>query len=234
MIHVSTKPVIAYIDTEFGSSSNRFTEENIKGFLFHITKDCGIDILPYSWYLYLKDDINNLKNIKMDQRLILVVIKQEEYYDQQTQVIGYIRKELGKSLPIAVIPNGWGKDRYVAPKNDKHIYVYSDSSPELTVLIKRLADEYHPIKKWLWPANIDEQAQVMQQLIQSYNKNDDGCSTYEADNNHKVVAEALRIKTMWSPELVQEEFDKAQFMPKEDFLPIEKSVYDYEVEKFVI
>ena len=232
MICVSTKPVIAYIDTNYGSYSNRAQEAADKGFLFYVKNDCRVNVLGYNWHQHFIDDANNIKQLISNQRLLLIIVQQDEYYDEQTESVEYIRQNYGYDIPIIVFHAGYSENWYVAKPDDKNTHVLSKTNPEVGKMIIYLANQYYSKNSWFGAVSTNEKAKVIQQLVNSYQKNDDGCCTYESDENHKIVAEACRLITMCSPELISDEFDDSLKDDNEKvFKSFSKSVYEKDLKK---
>jgi len=227
---MTRKPLIAYIE----SDHNSFSDDNPdRGALSYFLREhCGCEVVLYDNDYYFEEDINRLKRDAESGVLILIIAKQERYSDQHKGIIARVRKEFSKTLPIVVIPEGWGDERFTGDPSDTSVYVFDHTDVELTKLVENLTTAWKPPVSWLGAETREDQAILMSQLENAYRKHyldDDNDGMFGTpDHNHQIVAEALRIK------LLPVEFLKAEFddtLEKDDrvFVASEPSVYEKEV-----
>lgn len=229
---MAQKPVIAYIESSHsGMSDDNHYRDALS---FFLRQHLGCEVIVYDYDRDFEEDIARIEKFSKGGQLIVVIVKQQEYDDQHTRIIKKVRDDLSKSLPIVVIPDWRGEERFNGLPDDPLVYTHAHSSPELVELINNLIAAWKPGLNWLGAQTTEDQAILMAQLENAYRKHylddeDDGMLG-TPDRNHQIVAEALRLKLLPSI-CLKAEFDDTIERKTRVFVTAEPSVYQKEVEK---
>lgn len=229
---MARKPVVAYIESD---SSGSLSDDNPSrdALSYFLREHCGCEVIQYRYDHDFKEDLSRLKKYSDCRQLILVIVKQEEYSDQHEQVLQLVRGQLSATLPVVVLPDGWGEKRFGGSSDDKSVYVFDHTDTELVELVNRLTTEWKPPNNWLGAETAEDQATLMAQLENAYRKHyldDDEGMFGTPDHNHMIVAEALRIKLL-PASLLKAEFDDTIEEVPRVFAPAQPSAYKKELEK---
>ena len=230
---MSRKPIVVYIESDSVSS---FSDDNPNrdALSYFLREHCGCEVVQYRYDHDFVEDMPRLKKYFACHRLILVIVKQEEYSEQHEKVFQLVRGEFSANLPVVVIPDGWGDKRFVGSPDDKSVYAFDHTDAGLVELVNRLATEWKPPHNWLGAETEQDQATLMVQLENAYRKhylddeNDGMLGT--PDHNHMIVAEALRIKLL-PVEFLKAEFDDTIEEVPRVFAPTQPSAYKKELGK---
>lgn len=229
---MAKKPVIVYIESNY----NGYSDDNPdRGALSYFLREhCGCEVILYDNDYYFDEEKSRLKKLADSNMLILVMVKQEEYSEQHKEIIVKVRDGLSKTLPIVVIPDGFGEERFNGDPADSLVYVHDHTDAELITLINRLVSEWKPPLNWLGAETPEDQAILLQQLENAYRKHyidDDSDRMFGTpDHNHQVVAEALRIRLL-PASLIKTEFDDTIERKVRVFASAKTSVYKKEVNR---
>ncbi|MDO8590522.1 MAG: hypothetical protein Q7R65_00930 [bacterium] len=195
---------------------------------------CGCEVILYDNDYYFDEERGRLKKLVDSNSLILVIAKQERYSEQHKEIVAKVRDGFSKTLPIVVIPDGFGDERFNGDPADPLVYVYDHTDAELVTLVNRLVAEWKPPLNWLGAETPEDQAILLQQLENAYRKHylDDDSDRMlgSPDHNHQVVAEALRIRLLPSS-LIKAEFDDTIERKVRVFVTAQTSVYEKELER---
>ncbi len=223
------KPVIAFVESE---SRRVFEDDNPDrdALAYFLREHCGCTVLIYRHDDNLRDDLLKLKELYELNQLILVIVKQLEYYDQHTPVIQVVRQNFSADFPIVVIPEGWEGDRFKGVDGDDRIYIFDHFDTGLIDLVKDLVSKSKPVQGWLGADNNDY-VTLQEQLNTAYQSHaTDESVLGTASLNDMTVAEALRIRLLPS-ELIEEEFDKTLEPKEKKEIVIEPGTYKEDFEK---
>lgn len=229
---MAKKPTIAYIE----SDHNGYSDDNPdRGALSYFLREhCGCEVILYDNDYYFDEERGRLKKLVDSNSLILVIAKQERYSEQHKEIVAKVRDGFSKTLPIVVIPDGFGDERFNGDPADPLVYVYDHTDAELVTLVNRLVAEWKPPLNWLGAETPEDQAILLQQLENAYRKHylDDDSDRMlgSPDHNHQVVAEALRIRLLPSS-LIKAEFDDTIERKVRVFVTAQTSVYEKELER---
>lgn len=230
---MSRKPIVVYIESDSVSS---FSDDNPNrdALSYFLREHCGCEVVQYRYDHDFVEDMPRLKKYSDCHRLILVIVKQEEYSEQHEKVFQLVRGELSANLPVVVIPDGWGEKRFVGSPDDKSVYAFDHTDTGFVELVNRFVAEWKPPHNWLGAETEEDQATLMAQLENAYRKhylddeNDGMLGT--PDHNHMIVAEALRIKLL-PVEFLKAEFDDTIEEVPRVFVPTQPSIYKKELKK---
>ncbi len=230
---MAKKPIVAYIESDHSGSLSG-DNHNRDALSYFLREHCGCGVVPYRYDCDFEEDLPRLKKYSDCRQLILVIVKQEEYLDQHEKVLQLVRKQLSATLPVVVIPDGWGDKRFGGSPDDKSVYVFDHTDTGLVELVNRFVAEWKPPCNWLGAETAEDQATLMAQLENAYHKHylgDDNEGMFGTpDHNHMIVAEALRIRLL-PVEFLKAEFDDTIEEVRRVFASAKSSVYKREVAK---
>lgn len=229
---MARKPIVAYIESD---SSGSFSDDNPNrdALSYFLREHCGCEVVQYRYDCDFAEDMPRLKKYSDCRQLILVIVKQEEYSDQHEAVLQSVRNQLFATLPVVVVPDGWGDKRF-GGSPDNSVYVFNHTDAGLVELVNRLVAEWKPPINWLGAETAEDQATLMAQLENAYRKHyldDDNEGMFGTpDHNHMIVAEALRLRLL-PAQFLKTEFDDTIEEVRRLFVPAKSSVYKREVAK---
>ena len=230
---MSRKPIIAYIESD-RSRSLSDDNPNRDALSYFLREHCGCEVVQYRYDCDFQEDLPRLKKYSDCHQLILVIVKQEEYSDQHKQVLQLVRGKLSATLPVVVIPDGWGDKRFGNSSDDNSVHVFDHTDTELVELVNRLVAEWKPPYNWLGAETAEDQATLTAQLENAYRKHylgDDNEGMFGTpDHNHMIIAEALRLRLL-PAEFLKSEFDDTIEEVRRVFASTKSSVYKREVAK---
>lgn len=230
---MARKPIVVYIENT--SSRDIYDDNpNCDALSYFLREHCDCEVVQYRDDFDFEEDLARLKKYSECRQLILVIVKQEEYSDQHEKVLQLVRTQLCISLPVVVIPDGWGEKRFSGSSDDSSVYAFNHTDIGLVKLVKRLITEWKPPYNWLGAETMEDQTTLMAQLENAYRKHylgDDNERMFGSpDHDHMIIAEALRIRLLPSGFLKEEFDDTIEEVPRA-FAPVEFSVYKREVAK---
>ena len=178
----------------------------------------GCGSLSFGNLEYLKDWLD-LESHKKTIRSNVIALVVEENLDCDYDLISEIlllRKERPeiKDIPTIILsykritsqPFFGGRNF-----NNGHIEIYDYLSSELVKLVHHLSAQWTATKDWLGLDYLERAPKVISLLEKVYRQNQEEGVNYSSpvDQNHMVVAEALRLKA-YNGELVKERYDLMQ------------------------
>lgn len=230
---MARKPIVAYIESDHSGSFSD-NNPNRDALSYFLREHCGCEVVQYRYDCDFQEDLPRLKKYSDCRQLILVIVKQEEYSEQHEQVLQLVRGKLSATLPVVVIPDGWGDKRFGGSPDDNLVCVFDHTDAGLIELVNRLVAEWKPPYNWLGAETADDQATLMAQLENAYHKHylgdDNEGMLGTPDHNHMIVAEALRIRLL-PAEFLKPEFDDTIEEVRRVFASAKSSVYKREVVK---
>lgn len=227
------KPVIAHISKKIKYGILSETENYERNALNYFLKNhCGYNVFQYENKEEFITDLPRLKKYYSQLQLVLIIIEEEEYSDQHKQIYQIIRKQISIDIPIVIRPNKTKKE-LIANRKDKALHILYGTELKFINFIKELMANSKPSKNYFGVETIEDQGILMNNLKNAYrhhylnSQEDKMLGT--PDNNHIIVAEALRLRLF--PCNFREEFDDTIPSRPQKFLSIESSVYDAEVKR---
>lgn len=218
------KPVIAYIDVSDTGVVEHSDQHALCYFLRH---ELGFEVFAFEYYFDFRDERRLMKVFADAEVLQLVIVREVEWLNQHQEVIAFVRASLSQTVPIVVI-----SDMSDAPVEDDRTSVYYYTDTAFVRLLERLATLYKPPVDWLGAETERDRKMLMGQLLLAYRVHhlDDERMLAVPDENHQVVAEALRIKLL-PAECLAEEFDATLEKSMYEYLSIDPVAYAREVER---
>ncbi len=227
------RPIVAYIEDENG----HWGDDNVwrDALCYFLRERCGCEVISYYSDYDFEKDRSRLKRYAKYGLLILVIVKQQDYSeDQHQRVIAMTRKSLSKKIPIVVLPGLFSENRFASDSNDALVYAYQHTDTKLVSLVKGLVSHCSMPIDWLGAETQEDRKILMTQLESAYAKHyltgDSNGLFGVPDHNHQIVAEALRIKLLPS-EFIREEFDDAISGEEKEMASVDSSVFWAEVDR---
>jgi hypothetical protein len=224
------KPIVIHIEDE-----DVWTELNNSrdAFAYVLKNNLNLEVVIYRNNLRFEDDLEKLRKYFSRQQVILIIVDQIEYCNQQDDVIPFVRKNLSENVPIAVLINPSYENHFKEADN-KLLYAFAKESEPLINLIKNLAENWVLAHNWFDERTDKDKAALMFRLENSYltaypeEENDDG-DFCPKDHNHMIITQALRTHLHVGP-IVQEEFhDTIPNLKSPEFTRVKSSIYEEEL-----
>jgi hypothetical protein len=199
-----TKPLIVHIEGNDSNYRNMLRE----ALRFYLKHDCDCNVLAYDNEAEFNNDLVNIKRSIMQNQVLLVIVKQDEYTDEHLRVINTIH-DISATVPIVVLPVFCDKKFNGIPEN-KMVYALDHTNKKLVSLIQNLILDYKPLFNWFGAYTKDEQALLLNHLERAYKNNYLGEQEKNniaiPDSQNQIIAESIRLKLL-PTELIKEEFD---------------------------
>ena len=114
---MARKPIVAYIESD---RSGSFSDDNPNrdALSYFLREHCSCEVVQYRYDCDFQEDLPRLKKYSDCHQLIIVIVRQEEYSEQHEQVLQLVRGKLSATLPVVVIPDGWGDKRFSGSPDD--------------------------------------------------------------------------------------------------------------------
>lgn len=227
------KLIIAHIAKDTKEVCLTETENYERNALNYFLKNhCGYNVLQYENKEEFIIDLPRLKKYYSQSQLILVIIEEEKYSNQHEEIYKIIRDQISTDIPIVMRPDK-SKEDLIANRSDKKLHILYGTETKFINFIKRLMTESKPFQNYFGVETIEDQGILMDNLENAYRhhylniQEDKMLGT--PDNNHMIVAEALRLRL--SPCNFREEFDNTIPSRPQKFSSIESSIYDAEIKR---
>lgn len=176
----------------------------------------GCVYLSFRHLYHLNDWLESTSNKKVIASQAIALIIEENIdcdYDLVSEIL-LLRKDYPEIKSIPTIILSWKRITFPFKGGSDfingHIEIYDELGPELVKLMGRLSSEWIKTKDWLGLDYVEEVPKLIDLFESVYRQNqEDSDVNYSSsvDQNHMVVAEALRIK-LCNGELVGWRYDQ--------------------------
>lgn len=229
---MARKPIVAYVESDHRESFCD-TNPNRDALSYFLGEHCGCEVVRYEHDYAFQEDLPWLKKYSDCSQLILVIVKQEECAEQHVQVLRLVHERLSTTLPVVVIPDCWSGERFYHSPDNNSVYVFGHTDTGLVDLVDRLVAGWKSPYSWCGVETVEDQATLLTQLENAYRTqcvgSDEGMFGIP-DQNHMVIAEALRLRLL-PVAFLKSEFDNTIEGVRRVFVSAESSIYNREVAK---
>jgi hypothetical protein len=229
---MTRRPIVVYVESDSSGFLNDASASR-DALSYFLKERCACEVVQYRNDFDFREDLPQLRRYSDCHRLILVIVKQERHMDQHDVVIRLVHSRLSATIPVVVIPDGWGEERFSGDSGSL-VYAFDYTDTELVELVGRLVSKSNMPVNWFGVETEEDQAILMGQLENAYCKHylvaDDEGMLGVPDVNHRVVAEALRLRSL-PAELLKGEFDDTIKETPRTFDSMEPSLYEKEIER---
>ena len=219
------KPVIAYVDVDSSEGYKKIEKEAL---LHVLEQDSGYSVLEFGNNFDFEDRIEEVLEHHRREMLLCVLAVEDEYEEDFSvckRVHEITREKIGNTVPVVISPYREGVNAALSA-TDPHVHMLGPYHPEF---LQRLSE---------WARKLEDSpmarrrntAEERRMLRHSYDFHTDEETFLGAvDDNHKEVAEYLRLKNM--PSLCMKEyFDDC--LPREApiLAPVDETMFRQEMD----
>lgn len=135
------KPLIIYIEeNEVGLNEDPLRS----GFAYFLRSHYNCEVVVLDNDIDILDNLEKIREFTECGILILVIAAQKEGTERHKEVITAVRNNLSSELPIVIIPEGFGDERFSGTPGDNNVFAYSCKDDKLHQLIEKLVADFNP------------------------------------------------------------------------------------------
>jgi len=222
------KPVVIYVE----ESTDRFGNGNIDKQTLdsYFKNESGVDVVSYENFWRLEADYQRVARLMKQEILALIIFKESRWDNDHCSNLAFVRSKISDKVLV------WLQREYISDfpfknkDNDRNILYGKDE--EILKKINEHLKNWQVPDTWLGVESEYEERLLMERLEKAYDRWHDEENLLAApDYNHKVVAEALRLRLLPS-EFIGEhlgEFDQDVLLSIQGL--VISPNFDLEVEK---
>jgi hypothetical protein len=222
------KPMIAHVYKPYSTVDDSENGEE-KGMDLFLIDRFGCDIRIYRGIRKIKEDLAYLHARVNEGILVCLYLEQERYEDDKTykELIAQVRCTVSKTLPILFF-----RQFSMISFDDPNVHVFDFWSEDVCALIDRSMSSWSS-PDWLGAETKEEEGLLARRLEHAHYVQSLKADVYDIstpDENHRVVAEALRLHLL-PVERLQDEFDETIVIERFSEESFSSEVYLAEVDR---